>query len=149
MERFWVFLILFEVRLQVASRGGKQEIKKHQRHRAQLHAKDRVPGSLHPGGCKLMTVREGLSGQHLTKRQQCSAEQGHALWTISVCFVCVGIGGCATVHSWRPEDILKPLIFSFLPPPGLLGLSSACQAWQQVSLLAENSPHFCVVFAHG
>lgn len=93
MERFCFFLILFEVRLQVVSRGGKQERKKHQRHHAQLHARDWVPGSLHPGGCKLMTVREGLSGQHLTKRQQCSAGQGHALQTISVCFVCMGEAG--------------------------------------------------------
>lgn len=103
---FCSFLILFEVKLQVVSRGKRQERKKKNTSEAsgsrcvphsckgtgllhaQLYARDWVPGSLHPGGRKLMTVRAGLSGQHLTKRQ-CSAGQGQALWTIFVCFVCV------------------------------------------------------------
>lgn len=129
MDRFCWFLILFEVRLQVVSGGKRQERKKKKKSEAsgsrcvphsckgtdllhaQLYARDWVPGSLHPGGCKLMTVRAGLSGRHLAERHS-SVGQGHALWTTSVCSVCVWEGcGCASARLWRSEDILKRVFF--------------------------------------
>lgn len=136
LERFCSFLMLFEVRLQVVSRGkrkaGEKETSEASGSRcvphsckgtgllhAQLYARDWVPGSRHPGGCKLMTVRAGLSGQHLTKRQ-CSAGQGHALWTISVCFyLCVvGVWGVPQ-HICGGQRTSRSSWFSFFLSSGL------------------------------